>query len=118
MEPIWGLILFLFCDLIVAGIASRRGFSGFLFFLGCLAGGFALVVLGSFATGGNGMAMGLMGYSSLLIGLLIAVFSRNRAERLEAGEKVDGYKLCPFCAEQVREAALKCKHCGSELQPT
>lgn len=29
----------------------------------------------------------------------------------------DGYKTCPYCAEQVRAAAIKCKHCGSELQP-
>ena len=27
-------------------------------------------------------------------------------------------KLCPFCAEEVRAAALKCKHCGSDLMPT
>ena len=24
-------------------------------------------------------------------------------------------KICPFCAEEVRAAALKCKHCGSDL---
>ncbi len=24
-------------------------------------------------------------------------------------------KLCPYCAEEVRAAALKCKHCGSDL---
>lgn len=27
----------------------------------------------------------------------------------------DEYKACPFCAEQVRAAAIKCKHCGSEI---
>lgn len=26
-------------------------------------------------------------------------------------------RLCPFCAEEVRVAAIKCKHCGSELAP-
>lgn len=28
----------------------------------------------------------------------------------------DEYKVCPFCAEQVKAAAIKCKHCGSDLQ--
>lgn len=24
-------------------------------------------------------------------------------------------KACPFCAEMVKQAAVKCKHCGSEI---
>ena len=24
-------------------------------------------------------------------------------------------KVCPFCAEEVKSAAIKCKHCGSEI---
>ena len=24
-------------------------------------------------------------------------------------------KLCPFCAEEIKEAAAKCKHCGEFL---
>lgn len=26
-------------------------------------------------------------------------------------------KPCPFCAEPVQAAAIKCKHCGSDLRP-
>ncbi len=25
--------------------------------------------------------------------------------------------LCPFCAEEIQQAAIKCKHCGSQINP-
>lgn len=29
-----------------------------------------------------------------------------------------GVRICPYCAEEIRAAAIKCKHCGSTVEPT
>jgi hypothetical protein len=37
------------------------------------------------------------------------------ATRKKEGSALDATKRCPFCAEQILAAAIKCKHCGSDL---
>ena len=38
------------------------------------------------------------------------------AQSVSDGEPVAETKTCPFCAEKVLAAAIKCKHCGSDLR--
>lgn len=114
MQPIFGFILFFIACLIVAVVASKRGRSGILFFLGCGAAGFLLAVLIGNG-GGTGLGAGFGAFVAPALGLMIALSSKNSAQiAVEHGAHGD-YKKCPFCAEPVRREAIKCKHCGSTL---
>ncbi len=42
----------------------------------------------------------------------------SRGELAEGGENVVEYKECPFCGEDIRKQAKKCKHCGETLDVT
>ena len=46
------------------------------------------------------------------------MFAHNAGVKAKSEEKVDDveFKACPFCAEQIRVSAIKCKHCGSMLE--
>ena len=80
---IWG-----FCGVMAAAIASGRGRSGCGWF-----------ILG------------------IIIGpLAFAVYLLPRVEpEVKAGQPA--HRNCPYCAEEIRREAIKCKHCGSEIPP-
>lgn len=44
-----------------------------------------------------------------LAGLLLAIFGDKLANGHHKNAK------CPFCAEDINPAAIKCKHCGSDI---
>lgn len=54
----------------------------------------------------------LIGGLMLLVGVIMTVAGKRQVEVL--GSFNDG-RACPICAETIRCAALKCKHCGSDV---
>ena len=115
MQPIFGFMLYFAACIIVAIVASKRGRSGLLFFVLCVAAGFGLVVLVSGA-GGSGLAAGFAAFLVPIAALVMALSAKSSAQLAVEHGAHGNYRKCPFCAEPVRREAIKCKHCGSSLQ--
>ena len=85
------IILWVLCGIITAVIASEKGHNGCGWLLiGCLLGVF---------------------------GVVLAIVVSPNVEMIEAKKLAKGAnKKCPSCAELVKVEAVKCRHCGEELE--
>lgn len=57
----------------------------------------------------------IVGGVVLIAGLLILLLGQRQPAH---GQQSDlDARPCPLCAETIRSAAIKCKHCGADVQP-
>lgn len=114
MEPIFGFLFYFAACTVIAIVASKRGRSWWAFGGLSLLAGLPLVILVSSA-GGSGATAGTVAFLAPLIGLVIAIASKNAPQMAIQNGDFGDYKKCPYCAESVRKEAVKCKHCSSDI---
>lgn len=89
-----------------------------------------LVVGFAAATGGPGLIIALpiatIVYGCTIRSILANSYLRRgweevadtgSASPVQNGVSSNGLRECPFCAELIKAQAIKCKHCGSEVEP-
>lgn len=54
----------------------------------------------------------LIGGLMFLVGVIVAIAGKRQKEAVGSYKDV---RACPICAETIRCAAVKCKHCGSDV---
>lgn len=120
MEPIYWVIVFFVLCLLVSFIASKKGRSGMLLFFAMAIPAIPSMMLISYMLGNNmeakPLAMWVAAFLCPVVGFFWAIMAKNKEQMAAEMGNYGDMKKCQFCAEPVRKEAIKCKHCGSELQ--
>jgi hypothetical protein len=85
---------------------------------------FAVGIVTAIAAGARGrspIGWFFIGLVSSLMGLIAVLVMRPikknvASNALASIENDDAYRDCPLCAEPIKKAAVKCKHCGSKVK--
>ena len=87
------IFLYVWLSLLVGQAAGRKGRSPFVWFVLALA------------------------FGVILPAIVVAVMTLPTHETTSMGPEnpraLERFKQCPMCAEEIKIAALKCRHCGS-----
>ena len=60
--------------------------------------------------------LGWIMIASSVFGLAsLAIWSFSQTVAAAASKEQANFKRCPHCAEEIRAAAIKCKHCGEAV---
>lgn len=119
MEPLTGFILYAVLALIVAAVAKKKGLRGWVYFLAVAVLGPVVVMGTSVVTqgGASGALAATLAFLVPVVALVVVLLAKNGQQIAAETGQFGDYRKCPFCAEPVRNEAVKCKHCGSPLDP-
>ena len=82
------IVIWIVCGIFAASIAQTKGYSGCLWaIIGFMFGPLAMI------------GVGMM------------------EKKVAPEQPAHDLRSCPFCSEQIRDTAIKCRHCGSEVTP-